>query len=86
MPQSRALEETFICRGISNCATVYDVDFGRQKFANKVGSLIIHVYKDAKCLTSSAFSWPSRLVAAELAHDFDYNQPFQPYTPSDFDL
>ena len=35
---------------------------------------------------SSAFSWPSRVVAAKLAHEFNYNQPFQPYTPSDFDL
>ena len=35
---------------------------------------------------TSAFSWPSRVVAAKLAHEFDYNQSFQPYTPSDFDL
>ena len=35
---------------------------------------------------TSAFSWSSRVVAAKLAHEFDYNQPFQPYTPSDFDL
>ena len=53
---------------------------------NKIGSLIIHVYNDAKCLTSSAFSWPSRVVAAKPAHEFNYNQPFQSYTPSDFDL
>ena len=58
----------------------------RQKLANKPGSLIIHVYIDARCLTSSAFSCPSRVVAAKFAHEFDYNQPFQPYTPSDFDL
>ena len=58
----------------------------RQKLANKIGSLIIHVYNDAKCLTSSAFSWQSRVVAAKPAHEFNYNQPFQPYTPSDFDL
>ena len=58
----------------------------RQKLANKIGSLIIHVYNDAKCLTSSAFSWPSRVVSAKLAHECNYNQPFQLYTPSDFDL
>ena len=51
----------------------------RQKLANKIGSLIIHVYNDA-------FSWPTRVVSAKLAHEFNYNQPFQPYTPSDFDL
>ena len=44
------------------------------------------MYTDAKFLTSSAFSWPSRVVAAKLAHEFNYNQPFKPYTPSDFDL
>ena len=58
----------------------------RQKLANKIGSLIIYVYNDAKCLTSSAFSWQSRVVAAKPAHEFNYNQPFQPYTPSEFDL
>ena len=57
----------------------------RHKLA-KIGSLIIHVYNDAKCLISSAFSWPSRVVVVKLAHDFNSNQPFQPYTPSDFDL
>ena len=44
------------------------------------------MYNDAKCFTASAFSWPSRVVAAKPAHEFDYNQPFQPCTPSDFDL
>ena len=41
----------------------------RQKLANKIGSLIIHVYNDAKCLTASAFSWPSRVVAAKMAQN-----------------
>ena len=58
----------------------------RQKLANKIGSLIIHVYNDAKCLTASAFSWPSRVVAAKMAHLFNYNHPFTPYNPTDFDL
>eukprot|EP00795_Rhopilema_esculentum_P008999 gene8999-16642_t len=86
MPRSRALEETFICREISTVPLVKMLSSQRQKLANKIGSLIIHVYNDAKCFTSSAFSWPSRVVAAKLAHEFIYNQPFQPYTPSDFDL
>ena len=58
----------------------------RQKLANKIGSLIIHVYNDAKCLSTSAFSWPSRVVAAKMAHLFNYNDPFTPYNPTDFDL
>jgi len=58
----------------------------RQKLANKIGSLIIHVYNDAKCLTTTAFSWPSRVIAAKIAHQFNYSEPFTPYNPSDFDL
>ena len=41
------------------------VNSQRQQLANKIGSLVIHVYNDAKCLTSSAFSWPSRVIAAK---------------------
>ena len=62
------------------------VNSQRQQLANKTGSLIIHVYNDAKSLTSSAFSWPSRVIAAKMAHDFDCNKPFQSYTASNFDL
>ena len=62
------------------------VNSQRQQLANKIGSLIIHVYNDAKCLTSSAFSWPSRVIAAKIAHDFDRNKPFESYSASNFDL
>ncbi len=58
----------------------------RQQLANKIGSLILHVYNDAKCLTSSAFSWPSRVIAAKMVHEFDYNERFKQYSPSNFDL
>ena len=45
----------------------------RQQLANKIGRpLILHVYNDAKCLTSSAFSWPSRVIAAKMAHEFNH--------------
>ena len=60
------------------------VNSQRQQLANKIGSLIIHVYNDAKCLTSSAFSWPSRVIAAKMAHDFDCNKPFESYSASNF--
>ena len=56
------------------------------QLANKIGSLIINVYNDAKCLTSSAFSWPSRVIAAKMAVKFDCKKPFEPYTASNFDL
>ena len=62
------------------------VNSQRQQLANKIGSLIIHVYNDAKCLTSSAFSWPSRVIAAKMAHDFDCNKSFESYSASNFDL
>ena len=55
------------------------------KLANKIRSLIIHVYNDAKCLTS-AFSWPSRVVTTRLAQQFNFNEPFKSYSPSDFDF
>ena len=62
------------------------VNSQRQQLANKIGSLIIHVDNDAKCLTSSAFSWPLRVIAAKMAHDFDCNKPFESYSASNFDL
>ena len=58
----------------------------RQKLANKIGSLIIQVYNDAKCLTLFVFSWPSRVITARIAHKFEYNEEFTSFTPSDFDL
>ena len=57
-----------------------------KEFADKVGKLITHVYNDAKLLTSSAFSWPSRVVTSEIAQQFDMNAQFEPYVASTFDL
>ena len=54
--------------------------------ANQIGKLIIQVYNDAKNLSISAFSWPSRVVASETAQDFDYNNPFEENDASVFDL
>jgi len=44
-----------------------------EKLANKVGGLMITAFNDAKKLTLSAHSWPSRIVAAQKASTFDYN-------------
>ena len=44
------------------------------------------MYNDAKSSSLSAYSWPSRIVAGELASRFDYNKPFENYTASSFDL
>lgn len=41
--------------------------------ANYVGKLLLQVYTDAKKLTLSAYSWPSRFVASEAGHNFDFD-------------
>jgi len=51
--------------------------------ANRIGKLITQVYKN---WSISAFSWPSRVVAGEIAHTFDYNSLFKEYDVSMFDL
>lgn len=44
-----------------------------RKRANHIGELLLQVYTDAKNLTSSAYSWPSRFVASESGKCFDFN-------------
>lgn len=41
--------------------------------ANHIGELLLQVYCDAKKLTLSAYSWPSRYVAAKAGQCFDFN-------------
>jgi len=57
-----------------------------KQLADKIGGLILQVYNDAKSLSLSAYSWPSRIVAGELASRFDYNKQFKNYDASAFDL
>jgi len=71
------LEETPVLKSISA---------QNKQLADKIGGLILQVYNDAKSLSLSAYSWPSRIVAGELASRFDYNKPFENYTASSFDL
>lgn len=49
--------------------------------ANHIGKLLIIVYNDAKKLTLSAFSFPSRYIAAECARNFDFNNASAPIIP-----
>lgn len=44
-----------------------------RKKANHIGKLLLQVYTDAKILTSSAYSWPSRFVASESGKCFNFN-------------
>jgi len=53
---------------------------------NRIGRLMIQVFIDAKSLSLSAYSWPSRVVAGEMAAGFDFNKPYLPYEASAFDL
>ena len=48
-----------------------------KEIADKIGRLILQVYYDAKSLSLSAFSWPSKIVSAELGARFDYNKPIE---------
>lgn len=41
--------------------------------ANHIGELLLQVFCDAKKLTLSAYSWPSRYVAAKAGQNFDFN-------------
>ena len=47
------------------------------ELSNKIDGLIISVYSDMKQMTLTVFSWPSRIVAAEIAQLFDYNVDFK---------
>ena len=57
-----------------------------EQLANKIGGLIISVYNDAKNLSLSAFSWPSRVAASHIASQYSCNEPFVPFQPASFDL
>jgi hypothetical protein len=45
-----------------------------EALANKVGNLMITVYNDAKRLTLSGHSWPSRVVACQKGFRFAFNE------------
>lgn len=54
--------------------------------ANHIGKLLIQVYTDAKKLSLSAFSWPSRFVASEAGHNFDFNTTNSTTIPSSINI
>ena len=51
------------------------ISTANEELANKLGKLFLHVFNDAKKLTLSAYSWPSRVVASEMANHFSFNHP-----------
>lgn len=54
--------------------------------ADHIGNLFISVFTDAKKLTLSAWSWPSRCVALEAGKAFHYNEPSKPTIPPNVNL
>ena len=49
------------------------ISAANEELANKMGQLVLHVFNDAKKLTLSAYSWPSRIVASRIASNFSFN-------------
>jgi len=45
----------------------------KEKLANRIGSLMIHVYGDAKKLTLCAHPYPMRVITGELSSSFKFN-------------
>lgn len=45
-----------------------------EKLGNKIGKYMISIYNDAKRLTLSAWSWPSRVVSEELGSRFNFTE------------
>ena len=64
LPHEKIYEKTPMGIMISNA---------NEKLANKMGTLMLQAYNDAKKLTLSAYSWPSRVVAAQIASEFIFN-------------
>lgn len=64
------------------------INKANEKMLNYVGKLCIQVYNDAKHLNLTAWSWPSRFVAANASNVYDFNQTKQKETiiPSDLTL
>lgn len=52
-----------------------DIHFSNanKKLASHVSKLLFDIYVDAKKMTNSAYSWPSRFVAAEAGRIFNYD-------------
>lgn len=62
------------------------VSEANKAYANHIGKLMINVYNDAKKLTISAYSFPSRYIAAECANSFDFNKSNAPTIPTNVNI
>lgn len=57
-----------------------------KELANHIGKLMLQVYVDAKKLSLSAYSWPSRFVSSEAGHSFDFNSNSASTVPTNINL
>ena len=80
--QSNAHKESLKCERLTNLSKAEIIEKapldrlirkGNEAAAKKIGSLMITVYNDAKRLTLSAYSWPSRIVASKKAQMYANN-------------
>lgn len=62
------------------------INKANSKMISHVSKLMFDVYVDAKKLTNSAYSWPSRYVAAEAGRSFQYENPSAATIPSTLNL
>lgn len=53
------------------------ISAANEKLANKIGGYAVTIYNDAKRLTLSAFSFPSRQLAFQIGQTFNINNPEQ---------
>lgn len=64
----------------------HHISKANEMLADHTGKLMIEIYNDAKRLTLSPYSWPSRHVAAEAAAAFRFNDERQDTIPSNINL
>lgn len=62
-----------------DCSTelIRMISAANEKLANKIGGYSVTIYNDAKRLTLSAFSFPSRQLAFQIGQAFNINNPLQ---------
>lgn len=64
----------------------FHINQANKALANHLGKLLIQVYNDAKKLTLSAFSWPSRYVASEAGNQFNFDDSTNSTIPTNINL
>lgn len=61
------------------------ISHANKALANHIGGLVLQIYNDAKRLTLSAYSWPSRYVTSQVANSFNFDSK-EPVIPLNMNL